>query len=364
MQGNSIGKSEESADQHLIEDSGLVDDVASVESHDGPPLKSRKRKRPIPQGKPPYSYIALISMAIANSPERKLTLHDIYKFITDRFPYFRDHSNPKGWRGSIRHNLALNDCFVKLPRLPGKKGHEWAIDPEYEDMFDHGSFLRRRYRFKEGVRKKDMKMPPSNYANDAVEQRRQELNEDERYEMQSCKMKPPPTYPGPSTATSSQRGVASSVDSSFWTPQVQSTMPRQSPPPRYPFTEPVSPPTCHDSNKTSSSMECLPETMQPPSCSFQGNSNPVNCFQIPQSTLSPNKYRNERYQTARSRELPVQSIPPLNINVFNHNTNYFESNSFRSPFPYSYTTYNGPIPPDIPGKYTTGSLSGTHENLF
>lgn len=115
---------------------------------------SRKRKRPIPKGKPPYSYIALISMAICNSSERKLTLHDIYKFITDRFPYYRDHENAKGWKGSIRHNLALNDCFMKLPRRPGMKGHEWAIDPEYEDMFDHGSFLRRRYRYKEGVSKK------------------------------------------------------------------------------------------------------------------------------------------------------------------------------------------------------------------
>ena len=116
--------------------------------------KSRKRKRPIPKGKPPYSYIALISMAICNSTERKLTLHDIYKFITDRFPYYKNHENPKGWKGSIRHNLALNDCFMKLPRRSGMKGHDWAINPEFEDMFDHGSFLRRRYRFKEGARKK------------------------------------------------------------------------------------------------------------------------------------------------------------------------------------------------------------------
>lgn len=114
----------------------------------------RKRKRPIPKGKPPYSYIALISMAIANSTDRRLTLHEIYKFITDRFPFYANHENPKGWKGSIRHNLALNDCFMKLPKKPGMIGHQWTIDPEYEDMFDHGSFLRRRYRFKDGVRKK------------------------------------------------------------------------------------------------------------------------------------------------------------------------------------------------------------------
>lgn len=74
-------------------------------------------------------------------------------FISDRFPYYANHENQKGWRGSIRHNLALNDCFIKLDRKIGAKGHDWGIDPNYEDMFDHGSFLRRRYRFKNGIRK-------------------------------------------------------------------------------------------------------------------------------------------------------------------------------------------------------------------
>ncbi|OCT97742.1 forkhead box protein E1-like [Xenopus laevis] len=110
--------------------------------------KGRRRKRPLQKGKPPYSYIALIAMSIANSADRKLTLGGIYKFITERFPFYRDNS--KKWQNSIRHNLTLNDCFIKIPREPGRpgKGNYWALDPNSEDMFDSGSFLRRRKRFK------------------------------------------------------------------------------------------------------------------------------------------------------------------------------------------------------------------------
>lgn len=97
-----------------------------------------------PNVKPAYSYVALIAMSIKESKEKKLTLSQIYQYIIDRFPFYE--KNKKGWQNSIRHNLSLNECFLKIPREGGgeRKGNYWTLDPSCEYMFEDGNYRRRR----------------------------------------------------------------------------------------------------------------------------------------------------------------------------------------------------------------------------
>ncbi|XP_013785058.1 fork head domain-containing protein FD4-like [Limulus polyphemus] len=92
--------------------------------------------------KPQQSYIGLIAKAILSSAEKKLILSDIYQYILDNYPYFRNRG--PGWRNSIRHNLSLNDCFIKAGRSANGKGHYWAIHPANVEDFKKGDFTRRK----------------------------------------------------------------------------------------------------------------------------------------------------------------------------------------------------------------------------
>uniref|UniRef100_A0A8C3QB54 Forkhead box protein G1 n=1 Tax=Geospiza parvula TaxID=87175 RepID=A0A8C3QB54_GEOPR len=101
--------------------------------------------------KPPLSYIALIAKAILSSPTNKLNLAAIYKYIEDNFPFYRNKG--RGWRNSVRHNLSLNDCFIKVGRCEDGKGNYWSIHPSNLKDFVHGDFRQHRRSRKRGHQK-------------------------------------------------------------------------------------------------------------------------------------------------------------------------------------------------------------------
>ncbi|XP_060724347.1 forkhead box protein P1-B isoform X4 [Tachysurus vachellii] len=73
--------------------------------------------------RPPFTYASLIRQAILESPERQLTLNEIYNWFTRMFAYFR--RNAATWKNAVRHNLSLHKCFVRVENV---KGAVWTVD--------------------------------------------------------------------------------------------------------------------------------------------------------------------------------------------------------------------------------------------
>lgn len=83
----------------------LFDQVSPPEARDY--LNGSIKSEPTHPDKPPYSYAELIKKAIESSPQRKMTLNEIYEWICKNFPYYREGQN--GWK--------VNVCFKYYPCL-------------------------------------------------------------------------------------------------------------------------------------------------------------------------------------------------------------------------------------------------------
>lgn len=95
----------------------------SLNNNNLPYLNRNKHPTHIPydphlhrSSKPPYSFSCLIFMAIEDSPVKALPVKEVYAWILEHFPYFRNA--PTGWKNSVRHNLSLNKCFRKVEKAP------------------------------------------------------------------------------------------------------------------------------------------------------------------------------------------------------------------------------------------------------
>uniref|UniRef100_A0AAQ4RQ31 Fork-head domain-containing protein n=1 Tax=Gasterosteus aculeatus aculeatus TaxID=481459 RepID=A0AAQ4RQ31_GASAC len=69
-------------------------------------------------GKPPYSYASLITFAINGSLRKRMTLSEIYQWICDNFPYYREAGS--GWKGSY-WAIDTNPKEDTVPSRPKKR---------------------------------------------------------------------------------------------------------------------------------------------------------------------------------------------------------------------------------------------------
>ncbi|XP_009858528.2 transcription factor protein isoform X2 [Ciona intestinalis] len=108
-----------------------------------PPPEERSQYK-----RPPHTYPALIASAILDSPGHLITLRGIYDYIMNHFPYYKYCHDKSAWQNSIRHNLSLNQCFVKVPRYENAaKSNYWTMTREgFEEFGNENSFKRRRRR--------------------------------------------------------------------------------------------------------------------------------------------------------------------------------------------------------------------------
>jgi forkhead box protein O3 len=79
------------------------------------------------------SYADLITKAIQTAPDTRLTLSQVYEWMVQNVPYFKDKGDSNssaGWKNSIRHNLSLHNRFMRIQNEGTGKSSWWVINPD------------------------------------------------------------------------------------------------------------------------------------------------------------------------------------------------------------------------------------------
>jgi hypothetical protein len=121
---------------NIVSSPGPMGPEPTEEEYDDLPFKLPPG--PYSHSKPDLPYAALIGQAILASPEHRLTLQEIYDFITIVYPHFK--RNEQTWMNSIRHVLSTTIVFRKVQRDRAAGRTLWAIFDQDLDCFVGGGF--------------------------------------------------------------------------------------------------------------------------------------------------------------------------------------------------------------------------------
>ncbi|KAK7466418.1 hypothetical protein VKT23_005140 [Stygiomarasmius scandens] len=121
---------------NLVSSPGPMGPAPNEESYSKLPYKLPPG--PYSPNKPDLSYAALLGQAILSSADHRLTLQEIYDWITIVYPYFKRGETT--WMNSIRHVLSTTACFRKVTRDRTLGRTQWAIWDEDMECFKNGGF--------------------------------------------------------------------------------------------------------------------------------------------------------------------------------------------------------------------------------
>ncbi|KAJ7583238.1 hypothetical protein C8J56DRAFT_953416 [Mycena floridula] len=121
---------------NLVSSPGPMGPAPKMEDHNRLPYTLPPG--PYTPTKPECSYAAILGQAILSSPQHRLTLQEIYDWITIVFPFFKRGETT--WMNSIRHVLSTTICFRKVTRDRAQGRTQWAIWDEDLECFKNGGF--------------------------------------------------------------------------------------------------------------------------------------------------------------------------------------------------------------------------------
>eukprot|EP00794_Sanderia_malayensis_P000167 gene167-779_t len=147
-----ISKTEDESEQSP--QSSSQNDTTELTKRLSESVSPRKNNRKNAWGN--QSYSDLITQAIDSSPEKRLTLAQIYDWMVKNVPYFKDKgdaTSSAGWKNSIRHNLSLHNRFMRVQNDQSGKSSYWVMNPDAKP----GKSPRRRSGSVDGPGKADRK---------------------------------------------------------------------------------------------------------------------------------------------------------------------------------------------------------------
>ena len=116
----------------------------SAEAKENQDKEEENKKKSDKQKKPAETYVSMIAKAMLANGLQRMSLTDLYTKIEELFPYYK--TSTITWRNAVRHNLSINECFVKAGRADSGRGFYWTIHPSCVEVFKNGKYKRREAR--------------------------------------------------------------------------------------------------------------------------------------------------------------------------------------------------------------------------